>query len=117
MADRVVLLRPLAFQQRLGLAIAILLLPERADRVAAMMPDDRGRTESQRPALIVQPPADVHIVARDAILGIKPADRLQARFPKRHVAARNMLGLLIGEQDLGGAAWRVCDTIGNRAIA
>src|SRR5207245_4500039 len=39
MAGEVVLLRPLSLQERLGLAVAHLLFPERAPRVTDMVPD------------------------------------------------------------------------------
>src|SRR4051794_12289170 len=64
----VVFLRPLALEQRLGLAVADLLAPEAADGVAAAVPDDRGRVEAERPALRLELPADVDVVARRAEL-------------------------------------------------
>ena len=73
MAGDVVLLRPFLFQQRLGLAVALLLLPVRAHRVAAMVPDHGGGTEPQRPAPFAQPPADVDVVTGDAELRVEPA--------------------------------------------
>src|SRR5205814_8292957 len=65
----VVLLGPLAFEHRLGPAVADLLAPIRAHRVAAVVPDNGGGVEAQRPAPLLQSPAHVHVVAGDAKLG------------------------------------------------
>jgi hypothetical protein len=96
MPGSVVLLWPLPFQQHLGHGIALLLPPVRANRIAAMVPDHGGRAVAQRPARLPQPPAHVDVVASGAKLWIESTDRLQVGLTERHVAARNMLGLLIG---------------------
>src|SRR6267154_717081 len=64
----VVLLGPLPLQHRLGAPVAELLPPVRADGVTAMMPDHRGRVEADRPAALLQAPADVHVITRHAEL-------------------------------------------------
>ena len=76
---RVVLLRPLPLEQRLGLAVAVLLLPVRADRVAAVVPDHGRGAEAERPAALLEPPADVDVVAGGAELRVEAADRLERR--------------------------------------
>src|SRR6516165_1578944 len=74
MAERVAALRPFILELRLGLAVAVLLLPERADRVAPVVPDHRRRAEADRPAAVLQPPADVDIVAGGAKARVEAAD-------------------------------------------
>ena len=75
----VVFFRPFLFQKGLGFAIASLLAQIGANRVAAMMPDHCGRTETEGPAVLLQAPADIHIVAGDAELRVESADRLETR--------------------------------------
>ena len=57
----------------------LLLAQVGADRVAAVVPDHRRRAEAERPAALLQPPADVDVVAGHAELRVEPADRLAAR--------------------------------------
>ena len=76
-SEGVVLRGPFALQQRLCFAVAPLLPPVPPDRFSAVVPHDRGRVEPDREALLVQPPADVDVVAGDAELRIEIADRLQ----------------------------------------
>ena len=63
-----------------------------------MMPDHRGRVEADRPAALVQAPADVHVVTRHAELEVEASDRREALLAERHVAAGDVLGFAIGEQ-------------------
>src|SRR5947209_374233 len=63
MAKTVVFLRPLALQQRFGLAVATLLPPVGADRIAPVVPDHGGGTKAKRPATLLKVPADIDIVA------------------------------------------------------
>src|SRR5438034_2340566 len=100
----VVFLGPLRREERLGSTVAFLLLPERAHRVSPMVPHDRSWTEAELPTRLLQLPAHVHIVASDAELRIEAADRLQRRFPEGHVAARDVLRLPVGEDDVRRAA-------------
>ncbi len=65
-----------------------------------MMPDRRGRMEADRPAAFLQAPADVHVVTRHSELQVEAPDRLEARFAERHVAAGDVFGFAIGEQDV-----------------
>ena len=83
-----VTLRPLPFELPLGLAVIVLLLPEAADAVAAVVPDHRAGGEAERPAAFLDPPADVDVVAGDRELRIEAADGAQAFGAERHVAAR-----------------------------
>jgi hypothetical protein len=45
-----------------------------------MVPDHGSRVEPQPPALLLQPPADIHVVAGHAELGIEPANGLEEAF-------------------------------------
>src|SRR2546428_498400 len=73
----VVLLRPFALQHRLGAAIADLLPPVGAHRIATVVPHHGGRVEAERPAAILQSPAHVDVVASRSEPGIEPTDRLE----------------------------------------
>ena len=116
MAGGVVLVRPFLFQERLGKTVARLLPQIGANRIPPVMPDHRRRTETQRPAALLQSPADVHVVARNAELRIESSDRLETRFAKRHVAARDVFRFPIGKQNVSGAARRVGDTLGDGTV-
>jgi hypothetical protein len=59
----VVLLGPFDLQHRFGLAIARLLLPVRAHRLAPVMPDECGGMEADLSSRGLDPPADVDVVA------------------------------------------------------
>src|SRR5262245_56786445 len=103
MAGGVVLLRPLALQKGLSLAIVFLLFPIGPHRITAMVPNHGSRMESQCPASLLQSPAHIDIVTSNAELRIKPPYSLEGGLPKRHVTARNMLCLLVREQDVDRA--------------
>src|SRR5215471_454719 len=117
MAGAVVLVGPLAFQQRFGLAVAPLLLPVGPYGGTSVMPDHGSRAEPQRPAPLLQPPAHVDVVAGSAELRIEPANGTQTGSPDRHVAARNVLRFLVGEENMHGATGRIGDALGDRPIA
>src|SRR6187455_1544656 len=89
----VVPLRPLALEQRLGPAVLPLLLQKRAHRTSSVMPDNRSRAETERETLLLQPPADIDVVARDPELLVEAVDRLEACLSEGHVAAGDVLGL------------------------
>src|SRR6266542_5434283 len=82
-----------------------------------MMPDHRRRAEPQCPAALLESPADIDVVAGNAVLRIKPADRLEASLSKRHIAAWYVLGLQIREEDMDGVARCVGDAIGDEPVA
>ena len=75
----------LGIDQRLGLAVAALLVEIGFDRVAAEMPDDGRRAEADGIAGILQAPADVDIVAGGAI------DRIEAAEPQQRSRRNAML--------------------------
>jgi len=100
MAGRIVLFRPFPFQKSLRLSVAFLLAQIGANRVAAMMPNHGRRTETQRPSLLLQPPTNIHVVARHPELRIKPSDSLEARLAERHVAARDVFRFPIRKQNV-----------------
>ena len=64
------------------------------------MPDERPRREGDQEPLVLEPPADVHVVAGLAELGIEPVDRLEDLAAEGHVAAGDMLGDLVAHQDV-----------------
>src|SRR5207245_11055519 len=57
----VVLLGPLRFEQRLGLAVSALLFPVRSHRAPPVMPHHRGRTEPDPPAAAPEAPAHIDL--------------------------------------------------------
>src|ERR1051326_5934150 len=95
MARQVVLFRPFFFQKSLGLPITLLLAQIGANRVSSMMPDDCRGIETQRPAALLQTPADIHIVAGRAELRVKSPDRLETRLSKSDVASGNVFRLAV----------------------
>ena len=60
------------------------------------MPHDRGGAEGECPALLLETPADVDVVACRAEVRVPAADCLKRRSQKGTVAARDVLGLAIG---------------------
>ena len=106
----------LRIDERLGLAVAALLVDIGFDRVAAEMPDDRRRAEADRVAGILKPPADVDIVAGGAIDRVEPAEAEQGLAAERHVAAGDVLGHLVAEQHVGRAARRHRDRGRDEAV-
>src|SRR5215203_4335854 len=87
-------------QQRFRFAITVLLFQKSAQRKAAMMPDDRGRTERDYPSSLLNSPAEIDVVASLAILGIEPTYSFEGPTVKRHVTTRNMLGDCIRKQHM-----------------
>src|SRR5207247_2760332 len=83
----VVLLGPLPLEPRFRPAVPDLLFPVGAHRVPPMVPDHGGGAEAQCEASLLEPPAHIHVVAGGAELRVEPADRFEAGFAKRHVAA------------------------------
>ena len=97
MSGRVVLFRPFLLEKRLGPPVADLLAPVGTDGVAAVMPDHGRRMKAERPAALLQPPADVDIIAGGAEARIEAADGLEGLSAEGHVASGNVLGHLIRE--------------------
>src|SRR5262245_29347627 len=100
----------LALQKRLGNPVADLLPPESADRRAAMMPHQRGRTEPKSVPAFQKPPAHVDVIPRRGVNGIEPTNLIQRPFPERHVASWDVLGGLIVQHDLSRTTRRSKDT-------
>ena len=98
----------LGIDERLGLAIAALLLEIGADGVAAEMPDDRRRAEPDRVAGVLKAPADVDVITSRAVDRVKAAERQQRVAAERHIAAGNVLGNLVADQDMRWPAGRHC---------
>ena len=103
-AETVEVLRMPPFQDGLGLAVARLLLEVGADRVAPVVPDEASRAEADPVAALLEPPADVHVVAGLPEDRVEAADLLQRPSVERHVAARDVLREAVGEHHVGGAA-------------
>src|SRR5581483_5269844 len=101
-------------QQRLGPAVALLLVPVGAERVAAVVPDQRGRAEGERPALLPQAPAGVDVVTSGAEAGVEAADRFQRPAAVGHVAAGDVLRLDVVEEDVYRSARGVGDALRDR---
>src|SRR3989454_12778778 len=117
MARAVISMGPLSCQQRLGFAILALLPPVRANGVAAVVPDDSRWRESNRPAALPEPPAEVDIVASDAKLWIESADPPQALGAEGHVAPRDVLRLSIRGEHVNRPARGVRHEAGDETVA
>src|SRR5215207_176483 len=113
MPGSIVLLWPFLLQQCLGLTVAMLLLPVRAYRVAAVVPDNRRGAEPQRPTALPQPPADIDVVTGNLEARIECAYLFEVRFTEGHVATWDVLRLSIREEDMGGIARRIADALGD----
>ena len=116
MTGGVIFLRPLPFEERLGLAIALLLLPIGAHGIAVVMPDHGRRTEPQPAATRLQAPAEIHVIARHPELRIETAHGLKPGLSEGHVATRNVFRLAVGEEHVRGSAGGVRDATGNRTV-
>src|SRR5438132_4140359 len=73
-------------EQCLGLAVACLLAEEGARALSAVVPNEGARREGDPAAGLLQPPADVHVIARFTILRVEAVDRLQGFAAEGHVA-------------------------------
>src|SRR5689334_18632197 len=104
MADRVILLGPLPLKQGFGSSIAALLPPIDRHLIAAMVPNHRRRAVANHEAALLEPPADIDVVARDAELRIEAANFQQGLPAEGHVTARDVLGLPVGDKHVDRAA-------------
>src|SRR5712691_2949072 len=93
-------------KKRFGFTVTFLLFQKGAQGEAAMMPNNRGGTESDDAACLLQAPAKINIVARFTIFGIKTADLFERPAIKRHVTTWNMFGDRIGEQNVTRSSGR-----------
>ena len=115
-AGAVVVGRPLALQQRLGLAVAVLLAQVAPDRVAAPVHDDRAGAEAEGAVRLLQPPAEVDVVSGDLEALVEAADLVEHVPAEGHVAAGDVLGLAVGDEDVDRAAGRGGDAFGDEAV-
>ena len=97
-------------KKRFGLAVAFLLFQKSAESETPMVPDDRGRAESDDAAGLLQAPAKIDIVAGLVIFGIEAADILKCPPVKCHVTARDVFGNRVGDQNVTRSARRGRDT-------
>src|SRR5881394_27390 len=82
-----------------------------------MMPDHGSRAEPQRPAVLLQAPTDIDVIAGRMKLRIETADGLEGDPAERHVAAGNVFGLLTGEQNVDGSAGSMRHALGDEPVA
>src|SRR5215212_1519468 len=82
MTGRIEFLRPLPFKHRFRFAIAHLLFPIRVNRIAPMMPNHRRGNKAQVPTGLLQPPADIHVIASNTKLRIESTYGLESGFAK-----------------------------------
>jgi hypothetical protein len=110
------LLRMMRHQPALALAVADLLTPVGLDRRAMVVPDERRRGKPDFPAARLQPPAHVHIVAGAQVDRIEAANREERVAAERHVAAGDVLGDAIVEQDVRRPARRPRNALRHRRV-
>src|SRR5215472_1678569 len=107
------------FNRKLGLsfAVAALLLPIGADRITAVMPDHSRRAKANRPPPILQPPTQIDVISRRTKTRVEAVDREKRLSTKCHVAAGNVLGDLVREQDMERITRRRCDAFSDEPVA
>src|SRR5271166_377638 len=96
----------LGIDESLGLAVAALLVAIGFDRVAPEVPDDCRGAKADDKTRVLKAPANVDIITGSAVNRIKAAKAKQCLAAECHVAAGNVLGDLIVEQDMGRATGR-----------
>lgn len=64
---------PLFLQVCFGSAVVVLLTPESADGISAVVPDHCAGGEAEGAAVFLDAPAEVYVVAGDFELGLKAA--------------------------------------------
>src|ERR1041385_262144 len=102
-------LGPLSLEHRFRSPVVELLPPVPSNRAPPVVPNHRGRMKAQLPATLMEPPAEIDIIARDSKLRVEPFDCLEASAAIRHVASRQMLGLPIGQQNVRGVSGSMVD--------
>ena len=65
------------------------------NRPSPMVPNHGGGVEAEFPALLLQAPAQIHVVPGNTELRVKASHRGQAAPAKSHIAARQVFGLAI----------------------
>ena len=74
------------------------------------MPDNCGGAEADDLSLLLQTPAEVHVIARLAIFRVETAYPLKCPFVEGHVAAGNVLGDEVGKEHMVRTSRRRGDT-------
>src|SRR5437870_243246 len=87
-------------QQRFGVTIAGLLAEVCAGTLPAVMPDEGTRRKRDPVTCLLQSPAEINVVPRFTELWIEAIDGVKRLPPKRHIAARHVLGDLIALQHM-----------------
>src|SRR6476620_2109566 len=72
-----------------------------------MMPDDRGWTESDDVALLLEAPAKIDVVACLAIFDVEAADGIEGPRIKGHVTSRNVRGNSMAGKNVARSARRL----------
>src|SRR5207253_1687668 len=67
-------------------------------------------------AAVLEAPADIDVVAGNSEARVEAADGLERGFSECHVAAGDVLGLAVGEQDMRGAAGCAGDALRGEAV-
>src|SRR6266480_2919405 len=87
-------------QQRFRFTVAILLFQESAKSKTPIVPDDRGWTECNDPASLLDSPAKIDVVPGLVIFGIETACAFKRPPVKSHVTAGNVLGDRVSKQNM-----------------
>jgi hypothetical protein len=90
---------------------------ERPEGVAAVVPDHGGGAEADAVAGVLDAPAEVDVVAGGAVAGVEAADLFEDGASEGHVAAGDVFGGGVVEEDVGGSAGGVGDAGGDGAVA
>jgi len=91
-------------EEGFGVAVAILLFEVAGEGGAAAVPDEGGGGEGELPVGIEEAPAEIDIVAGGAELFAEAADALEGGAADGEVAAGEVFGAGVVEEDVGGGA-------------
>src|SRR5205085_1483921 len=103
--------------QRFGPSVPSLLLQVGLGAGTPVVPDERSGVEADLPSLVEHLPAQVHVVAGRHVDGIEAAGLVNRVPPETHVAAGDVLGAVVGYQDMDGAAGGACNALGGKRLA
>src|SRR4051812_19521279 len=95
----------------LRIAIALLLPQVSSNGLAAVVPYDSAGVVNYFLIGDQKPPAEIHVVAGRAVLGIKEADNVEGVLAKGHIAAGDVLSPLIVHEHTGRITRRLVDTL------
>src|SRR5215218_3681609 len=101
----------LTHQPRFAFAVPDLLTPIRACGRTVPMPHERRRSKADLPALRLNPPANIDIVAGPSKQPIEAANRRERMSAERAVAAGYVLGNPIVEEHRCRRTWRSRNTL------